>query len=52
MENFRIGDVVARKSYNYDILFKIVNIYNNGIVDLQGLTVRIVADAIYFGDKI
>lgn len=45
MENFRIGDVVARKSYNYDILFKIVNIYHNGMVDLQGLTVRIVADA-------
>lgn len=45
MEIFRVGDVVARKSYNYDILFKIVNIHNNGIVDLQGLTVRIVADA-------
>lgn len=48
MENFRIGDVVARKSYNLDILFKITNIYNNGIVDLQGLTVRIVADATLF----
>ena len=48
MEKFRIGDVVARKSYNYDIMFKIVNIYNNGMVDLQGLTVRIVADATLF----
>ena len=45
MENFRIGDIVARKSYNYDILFKITYIHNNGIVDLQGLTTRIVADA-------
>lgn len=45
MENFKIGDVVARKSYDYDILFKIVGISNSGIVDLVGLTVRIVADA-------
>lgn len=45
MEIFRVGDVVARKSYGCDVLFKIINIYNNGMVDLQGLTVRIVADA-------
>ena len=34
MEKFKIGDVVARKSYNFDILFKVVGINNNGIVDL------------------
>ena len=44
MDIFKIGDVVARKSYNLDILFKIVNI-NKNIVDLAGLTVRIVADS-------
>lgn len=45
MENFKVGDVVARKSYNYDILFKITRINNNGMIDLAGLSVRIVADA-------
>ena len=45
MENFKIGDVVARKSYNYDILFKIVGINSNSIADLVGLSVRIIADA-------
>jgi spore coat assembly protein len=44
MNTFNIGDVVARKSYNLDILFKVVSI-NKDIVDLAGLTVRIVADA-------
>jgi len=44
MEIFKIGDVVARKTYNLDILFKITNINKNNI-DLAGLTVRIVADA-------
>ena len=45
MENFKIGDIVARKSYNYDILFKITKINSNGMIDLAGLSVRIVADA-------
>ncbi|MDD2376569.1 MAG: sporulation peptidase YabG [Clostridia bacterium] len=44
MDTFKIGDVVARKSYNLDILFKIIGI-NKNIVDLAGLTVRIVADS-------
>ncbi|MCX8075074.1 MAG: sporulation peptidase YabG [Clostridia bacterium] len=44
MEVFKIGDVVARKSYSYDILFKVVDIRND-IADLVGLTVRIVADS-------
>ena len=29
METFKIGDIVARKSYNFDILFKIVGIKND-----------------------
>ena len=45
MENFKVGDVVARKSYDYDILFKITKINSNGIIDLAGLSVRIVANA-------
>lgn len=45
MSNFRIGDIVARKSYNYDVLFKIVGFNSNGLVDLVGINVRITADA-------
>lgn len=44
METFKVGDIVARRSYNFDVLFRIVNI-NNGIADLVGITVRIIADA-------
>ena len=50
METFKVGDVVARKSYNFDILFKIVGIKND-IADLVGMTVRIVADAPVFDLK-
>ncbi|MBQ8379549.1 MAG: sporulation peptidase YabG [Clostridia bacterium] len=45
MPKFKIGDIVARKSYNYDVLFRITNISPNGIIDLVGITVRIIADA-------
>lgn len=45
MSNFKVGDIVARKSYNYDVLFRITNIRPDGIVDLVGITVRIIADA-------
>ena len=45
MSNFRIGDIVARKSYKYDVLFKIVGFNSNGLVDLVGINVRITADA-------
>lgn len=45
MEKFKVGDVVARKSYNFDVIFKITGINNNGIVELAGLTVRILADS-------
>lgn len=44
MYNLKIGDIVARKSYNYDVLFKVERI-NNDMVDLVGMTVRIIADA-------
>lgn len=44
MEKFKVGDVVGRKSYNFDILFRIIAI-NNDIADLVGITVRIIADA-------
>lgn len=41
---FKIGDVVTRKSYNNDILFKIIDISNN-IVYLKGVNLRLYADA-------
>lgn len=44
MSQFKVGDTVARKSYNYDVLFKITNIRGE-MVDLVGMTVRILADA-------
>ena len=40
----KIGDVVARKSYGYDVLFKVTNIYDD-MAELVGMTVRILADA-------
>lgn len=45
MDTFKVGDIVARKSYNFDILFKVVKVNQNSVVDLAGLTVRIIADA-------
>ncbi|HEX2945341.1 MAG TPA: sporulation peptidase YabG [Clostridia bacterium] len=48
MSGLKIGDIVARKSYGYDIFFKVVNITNNGsdnIVTLKGISYRIEADA-------
>lgn len=44
MQNLKIGDIVARKSYNYDVLFKVERI-NADMIDLVGMTVRIIADA-------
>lgn len=44
MPQFKVGDTVARKSYNYDVLFKITAIRGD-MVDLIGMTVRIIADA-------
>lgn len=45
MPRFNIGDIVARKSYNYDVLFKIIGFNPSGQVELVGISVRIVADA-------
>ena len=45
MENFKVGDIVARKSYNYDVIFKITKINSNDYIELAGLTVRIIATA-------
>lgn len=44
MQQFKIGDIVARTSYNYDVLFKITGIRGD-MIDLIGVTVRIIADA-------
>jgi len=44
MENFRVGDIVARKSYGYDIMFKIDSIEGD-MANLVGMTVRIIADS-------
>ena len=44
MENFKVGDIVARKSYKLDILFKITSITKE-VAELSGVTYRISADA-------
>ncbi len=46
--NFKIGDIVARKSYGSDILFKVVDIKNEGgkkVAILKGICYRLEADA-------
>ncbi|MEG0073007.1 MAG: sporulation peptidase YabG [Clostridia bacterium] len=43
-EILNVGDIVSRKSYNNDLVFKIINIKGE-IADLAGITVRIAADA-------
>lgn len=47
--DIRVGDLVGRKSYGYDIIFKVQNIFlqNDGsrIIYLTGLNYRVVADA-------
>lgn len=48
MSNLKVGDIVARKSYGLDILFKVTDIKENGgepIVTLKGIDYRIQADA-------
>ncbi len=42
--NFNLGDFVTRKSYNNDIIFKIISIEDD-IVYLKGVDVRLLADA-------
>ena len=51
MVMLKVGDVVARKSYGYDVLFRVSNIYDD-MVDLVGMTVRIIADAPIYDLKI
>lgn len=41
---FNIGDLVTRKSYNHDMVFKIINIIDDKVI-LKGLNIRLVADA-------
>ena len=41
---FNIGDLVTRKSYNNDIVFKIVDIKDNTAI-LSGMNIRLCADA-------
>lgn len=48
MNELKIGDIVARKSYGYDIFFKVVDITGSRgerIVTLKGISYRIEADA-------
>lgn len=41
---FQVGDLVTRKSYSNDIIFKIVKIEENNFI-LKGVTVRLFADS-------
>ena len=41
---FKIGDMVTRKSYNNDVIFKIIDI-NNNIAILKGIDIRLMADS-------
>ncbi|NLK87512.1 MAG: sporulation peptidase YabG [Clostridiaceae bacterium] len=48
MSDLKVGDIVARKSYGYDIFFKVVDITGTGserIITLKGISYRIEADA-------
>lgn len=48
MSELKIGDIVARKSYGYDIFFKVADIREVGgekIITLKGISYRIEADA-------
>lgn len=48
MSELKIGDIVARKSYGYDVFFKVVDIVDSGggkIATLKGISYRIEADA-------
>lgn len=49
LTNFKVGDIVARKSYGEDVFFKITCIEpgeENNIITLKGITYRLEADAI------
>jgi len=42
--NFKIGDLVTRKSYNNDLVFKIIGIENETAI-LKGVNIRLFADS-------
>ncbi|MCI8346349.1 MAG: sporulation peptidase YabG [Bacilli bacterium] len=42
--NLKVGDIVSRKSYNHDILFKIIDI-TEGTAILKGIELRLYADS-------
>ena len=42
--NLKIGDIVSRKSYHNDILFKIIDITDD-VVTLKGVDLRLYADS-------
>lgn len=50
MEEFKLGDIVVRKSYGGDIFFKIIQIARNRegqeLYILKGISMRILADAV------
>ncbi len=43
----KVGDIVARKSYHFDLLFKVTEITHDQTVYLYGEDVRLIADAPY-----
>ncbi|NLZ53125.1 MAG: sporulation peptidase YabG [Thermoanaerobacteraceae bacterium] len=46
MAKVKVGDVVARASYNKDVFFKVVDIMEDkGCCTLKGLNIRVLADA-------
>ena len=55
MKKIKIGDIVARKSHNEDILFSVekilINFYGKQVAILKGIIVRIVVEA-YLEDLI
>ena len=42
--NFKVGDLVTRKSYNNDLIFKITEI-NDDVCYLVGVNIRLCADS-------
>lgn len=45
--DIKVGDIVARKSHQFDLLFKVIEITYNETVYLYGEDVRLIADAPY-----
>jgi spore coat assembly protein len=44
--SFQVGDLVARKSYDQDMCFRIIAIHHHkGLVELRGVDIRLFADA-------